>query len=103
MLYWIPYAFLRIVVFFIGGILLGLYAPGFLSFRTAAVAFVGLNLFYFLLWYVNSLKKKVIVNTGFAGLLAIFLAGYLNVIGHDEKRTPDHINHADEKIDFFQG
>jgi competence protein ComEC len=102
MLYWIPFAFLRIVVFFIAGILLRTYAPGFLSFQLASVAFLSAIVVYFLLWYVNSLKRKAVVNTGFTGLLAIFLAGYLNAFLHDDKRSSDHLSHS-VSVDFFRG
>lgn len=101
MLYWIPYAFIRIVVFFIGGILLGMFAPGFFSLRMATVLIVTLSLVYFLFWFLNYRYRKVIINTGLTGLLAIFVAGYITHEQHNERRRPDHIAHS-QSVAFYR-
>ena len=37
---WIPYAMVRITLFFVGGILLGIYQPDFVSVTSVLVFFV---------------------------------------------------------------
>jgi competence protein ComEC len=102
MLYWIPYAFIRIVVFFIAGILLGVFAPGILPLSWAAGLFAALILIYFLFWYINLRQQKLIINTGLVGLIAIFLSGFLTHAMNDERLHREHISHASEIV-FYRG
>jgi competence protein ComEC len=102
MLYWIPYAFIRIVVFFIAGILLGVFAPGILSLAVASGFIIALIFIYFLFWHINLRRQKLIINTGVVGLSAIFLFGFLTHALNDERSHHEHISHADEIV-FYRG
>jgi competence protein ComEC len=42
---WIPYAFVRIVVFFSGGVLLAIYYPDFFKDTTLYILFIGSSVF----------------------------------------------------------
>ncbi|MBX2966099.1 MAG: ComEC family competence protein [Cyclobacteriaceae bacterium] len=89
MFYWVPYTFVRIVCFLIAGILLGIYQPDSIPERLALLLFVGCVVLFFILaiW-----KRKI--NPGVIGLIAIFLAGYLNTLYHTDSRKQNHILHA---------
>lgn len=93
MLYWIPYAFVRIVVFFIAGILTGIYAENLIPFFWAVPAFLVLVFLYVAVCIFNARRRKVIVNPGLIALLAVFLAGYLNVLVNTESRKASHLFH----------
>jgi hypothetical protein len=46
MIRWIPYAFVRIVLFFMSGICLAIFVPDFLPYRIAAASLLILVLIY---------------------------------------------------------
>lgn len=102
MLYWIPYAFIRIVVFFIAGILLGVSAPGILSLSAAAGVLALLIFTYFLFWLINLRRRKLVINTGLVGLTAILVSGFITHALNDERLHHDHISHA-SAIVFYRG
>jgi competence protein ComEC len=99
MFYWIPYAFVRIVVVFILGIAGALFTP-IVSETPAAVIFLALVALFFILVIINHRKKKVLINPGLTGLFAIFFAGYLCLLFHTETRRDDHLVHVG-RIDAF--
>lgn len=87
MFQWVPYAFVRIAFFFIAGILTGIYQPIVTEYQAGALL-VGLVVVYFLL----ALWDKL--NPGPAGLLAVFMAGYVNVLINTESRHATHFMHT---------
>jgi competence protein ComEC len=97
MFFWTPFTFVRIVLFFIAGILLGIYQPELISVQKASFLFIGAVLGYFFVWF-SGLK----LNPGFLGLIALLLAGYLNTLFHTDSRKPDHILHADNAIQYYR-
>ncbi|MBX2954953.1 MAG: ComEC family competence protein [Cyclobacteriaceae bacterium] len=100
MFFWTPYTFVRIVSFFIAGILLGIYQPDFLPEHFALPALVGsVVLYFFLSWKLTSDFKPF--GTGLVGLLAIFLAGYVNTMFNTDSRRPDHLNHVVESVEKY--
>ena len=82
MLTWIPYAFVRIVVLFIAGILAGIFFPTSISPLYAIIAFAVLVATYFFITWLSYRPHKS-TNPGFVGLSAVFLAGMINAHFHD--------------------
>ncbi len=100
MFFWTPYTFVRIVFFFIAGILLGIYQSDCLPEGFALSALVGLVVLYFLLnWKLTRDFKPF--STGFVGLMAIFLAGYVNTMFHTDFRRPDHLSQITAPIERY--
>ena len=104
MIHWIPYAFLRIVLFFMMGISLAIAFPEALDSQWATAIFFGILLSYgiiILLGFRSGyLTGKTKFLAGLTGLLAIFLAGYLNVLLKTESGKPDHFIHVETPIEF---
>jgi competence protein ComEC len=95
---WIPYAFVRIVVFFSGGVLLAIYYPdcfqdstSFLIFCVSGIVYLILALYY----------SRLRINPGFVGMLAIFMAGYINVQWKNESRRSDHLINIRDTITHY--
>jgi competence protein ComEC len=104
---WIPYAFVRIVVFFMIGITLGIFFPDVMHERLAKGIFLNATLIYILVTFAVWRKKSQTEGSnlkfyaGFVGLLATACAGYIQVQTNTESRRPDHIMAIDGSIDFF--
>jgi len=98
---WIPFAFVRIVLFFIGGIMLYLYQPAWFSLKWCLTLIVSFSLLFGLLAFVNSRAKQPILNPGFAGLLAIFLLGFACAYFQTASNDPHNIVHVKEPIDYY--
>ncbi|QOI97626.1 MAG: ComEC family competence protein [Flammeovirgaceae bacterium] len=96
MFQWVPVAFVRIVLFFIAGILIGIYQPGILNEFIAGIILVALVVSYFIL----VLWSKI--NPGPVGLLAVLVAGYLNLLVHTQARHPDHFMHTVTPVEFYK-
>ena len=84
MLYWIPYAFVRITVFFIAGILAAIFFPSAFSSVVLASAAATLTVVFFVIWFLNRSRRRTLVNPGIIGLTTIFCLGYLNVLFEDD-------------------
>ncbi|MEP6737513.1 MAG: ComEC/Rec2 family competence protein [Chryseolinea sp.] len=79
---WIPYAFVRLLIFFAGGILIGINFPDILSPSTATGVLVTLCAIYILM-VLSSLDPRI---KGTVAFLAIALSGYVDVVW---KNKPD--------------
>lgn len=101
MFQWIPYTFVRTVLFFIGGILLGLYAPDLIGERLSILFVTILTAFYFLLVFFGS-RIRHFLNPGLVALPLVFLLGYIHLIRQTESRNPDHLLHTLEPISFYK-
>ena len=84
MLYWIPYAFVRITVFFVAGILTAVFFPELFSIPWLSVVSLTLVGIFFAIWFLNRWYKRRLINPGLVGLAAIFCCGYLNVYLEDD-------------------
>ncbi len=102
MLYWIPYAFVRISVFFIAGILAGIYAGDVIPFRVASALLIALCAAFFVIVFFNRHKGRLVFNPGACGLAAIFLAGYCNVYLNRDTNDDKHLVHHPE-ITYYAG
>lgn len=98
MFFWTPYTFVRISLFFIAGILVGIYQPDSIRERVALVVFFGLLLLYGTLFFFNWKKA----NMGFVGLCSLFFAGFLNTLYHTDSRQPGHILNLKESIHTYE-
>ncbi|HYG19850.1 MAG TPA: ComEC/Rec2 family competence protein, partial [Ohtaekwangia sp.] len=102
MFFWIPYAFIRIVVFFIAGILVGIYYPESIPLEYAVILFFSSVGAYFLIAYLSRFAKQKMINPGFAGLLAILLAGYLNVHLKTDADRDDHFARLSDQPGYYK-
>jgi competence protein ComEC len=107
MIRWIPYAFVRIALFFMLGICLGIYCPDIITLNSGYIIFSGLLLVYgviiFCFWTKRLLSPHTLkIVAGFVGLLSIFVAGYLNVMTKKESHHPDHLLYISSPVDFFK-
>lgn len=98
MFFWTPYTFVRIVLFFIAGILTGIYHPDWIPENIALSLFTGLILIYFLLYVL----KKKIINPGYIGIPVIVLAGYLNTLSKTDYRNPQHFAFRQQSITQYK-
>src|SRR6187549_559911 len=98
MIAWIPYPFVRIVVFFIAGIVLGIYQPDIINEQVAQILLVTFVLLYILFWFIQ--QKKI--NSGFLGLAAIFLSGYVQLLSQTESRESLHFIHFTKPIEYYK-
>lgn len=98
---WIPYTFVRTVLFFIGGILLGLYVPDLIDEWLAVLLIILLAAGYFLIVFLGS-RIRHFLNPGLVALPAVFLLGYLHLIWQTESRDPSHLLYVDQPVSYYQ-
>ena len=106
MIRWIPYAFLRIVLFFICGISLGIYFPDILREEQVRLLFLALVLSYgitvVLYWRKLFVSSRLKLLAGFIGLTAVFVSGFLQVLSKTDTRRHDHISQIEGPIEFYK-
>ncbi|MFM7430069.1 MAG: hypothetical protein ACKO1F_09245, partial [Flammeovirgaceae bacterium] len=76
---WTPYALVRITLFFVGGILLGVYQPTLFSQQHSVVVGLVFTLTYFLGYFLWS-GKTLSTTSGVLGLSAVLFFGYAHVL-----------------------
>lgn len=99
---WIPYVFVRVVIFFIGGISLCIYYPDAIPIRLAWITWVGLIVFYFILFVV---ERRLPLKSGVPGLVAltgIFISGYICVRTNTQLHDLHHLSSVSEKINSYR-
>ncbi|HEY9045818.1 MAG TPA: ComEC/Rec2 family competence protein [Ohtaekwangia sp.] len=102
MLHWIPFAVVRIVLFFIAGILLGIYLPDFLPQFIITLVFVTLLIVYIGHFIFQRITRKALFNPGAVGLLAILLAGYLQLLHCTDSRRADNLINLKTPVAYYQ-
>ncbi len=102
MLRWIPYAVVRIVIFFIAGIILGIYQPDFLPQLYLEIIFALALLSYIAFFLLQRFYKRLLFNPGLLGLMIIFLAGYLRVLDCTDARKPENLVHLQEPVLYYK-
>jgi competence protein ComEC len=95
MLQWVPYAFVRIVFFFIAGILAGIYWPLLNEYQAGFILLTLVGLYFYL-------THRSQLNPGTVGLLAVFMAGYCNVLFKTESRNETHFMHAQNPVAVYK-
>ena len=101
MIRWIPYTFVRTVIFFVGGILLGLYFPDFFPERVSFIMVALMIVLYFLAVF-SGRRLRHILNPGWVGLPLVFLLGYVHLIRQTESRDPDHLVNNHDRISYYK-
>lgn len=91
MLSWVPFAMVRIALFFGGGILLAIYQPNLISQLGVLYVFLSLSLAYLISYFIFKANRSAKVVTGFLGLLAIFAFGYFHLQLNTARTQPDHL------------
>lgn len=101
MIRWIPYTFVRTVLFFIGGILLGMNSPDSIPSKMWWPVVVSLTGLYFLIvFYRRNLRRTV--NPGWIALPLVFVLGYINVVRQTESRDADHLLNHHERVSAYR-
>lgn len=94
MVRWIPYAFVRIVFFFAGGILLAVFHPNILPAFHASLTFIVLVLIYGVFFVIGRIRKRRFSFAGIFGLSAVCFAGYIHLLNSTGSSHPDHFMHT---------
>lgn len=96
---WIPYAFVRITLFFCAGITTALYLPGLADIRTGLVLLLSFIILYGFVAYKPGAIKPL---PGLIAMIILFIAGYSSVCIRDESSRPDHIVNSRDTILYYQ-
>jgi hypothetical protein len=88
---WAPFVMVRICLFFLGGVVLAIYQPQLFSFRLVSMSVVTAAVVYALVYFFLAEASVRKMTTGFIGLSAIFLSGYLLVLQKTDSRNPDNL------------
>ena len=101
MIRWIPYTFVRTVLFFIGGILLGFYNPDLVPDKVWWVLIIPLTgVYFFLVFYRPDLRR--LINPGWIALPLVFLLGYMNLVSQTQSRNPDHLLNYSQPVSAYK-
>lgn len=96
---WIPFPFIRITIFFIAGILLGVYFPHtFYGFVLVGVVAMFMAL-YLLTLLVPYARRKII--QGSIAFLMVMTCGYSHTVLHTAALHPNHIVHESDQVQFY--
>ncbi|MFZ6013466.1 MAG: ComEC/Rec2 family competence protein [Bacteroidota bacterium] len=98
MIRWIPFVFVRIVVFFVAGILFAIHV---LDVPAVALTLAGLTSLYLIIYCLRTRGLQYSFNLGWIALPAVMLAGYLHLSWRTHARYDDHFMHAG-KVEFYQ-
>ncbi len=99
---WIPYTFIRISIYFIAGIIAGIFFPDILPFKVAATGLVALVCIYVACYLTFRFSGRSWFNLGFVGLPAVLLAGYVHLLTQTESRDPRHVISIGQPIQAYQ-
>jgi competence protein ComEC len=99
MIRWIPYTFVRTVLFFIGGVAMGMYAPDLLPQPWDTVVVCGGVVLYIILVLF---KGKILFNPGWLGLPLVFVMGYVHLLQNTESRHAGHFMKISRSIDAYR-
>ena len=104
MLKWVPYALVRITLFFVLGVLIAIYNPQLLDREQSLFLFATSALVYLILWTILRGKAYTKYNAVLAvvGFTSVALLGYLNLKLSNQSLNANHIIHVD-KIEAFKG
>jgi competence protein ComEC len=101
MIQWIPYAFVRLVLFFIAGIGFGILAPALIPIKVALLIIGLLQLFYIgILILQRSISWRL--NPGWVGLLIVFCLGYLAVAFRSVATHGDHLLNQKDTVGYYK-
>lgn len=99
---WTPYALVRVALVFAAGIVFGLYFPELLPIQLVNSFFTFLFIGFTTIAYLKWKGKFKYLNVGFAGVIALFLAGYSNVYYSTDYHRADHFIHDGDTITHYK-
>lgn len=103
MFIWIPYPFIRFLLFFSLGILAhSCYAIDVdIVYKWLLVSIIAYTVAYFLLRPKGHITTSSAL--GALAFISLFLGGYLRAYFSTGKNWPDHITHVDEQVAYYAG
>ena len=101
MIRWIPYSFVRTVLFFMGGILLGLYAPDVIPESVSWILVAAMSVLYILIYFLGR-RIRHTLNPGWVALPLVFLLGYIHLLAQTESRDPNHLLNNHDPVSYYQ-
>jgi competence protein ComEC len=102
MTHWIPFALVRIVIFFIAGVVTALFYPDVIPSEYQAVWLSVFVVLYASLFMLHRRTRNRKFNPGIVALPAIFIAGYFSLVNKVECRWNNHLSQVNIPIDFYQ-
>lgn len=99
---WVPYVFVRVVVCFAAGILLGLYWPDVLGEPVATILLLAGVCLYGAGFLTGQRLGWKPAAHGWLAVPVLAMAGYLCVLLHTGSRRADHFMHVGEPIDYYE-
>lgn len=99
---WTPYALVRVALVFAAGIVFGLYFPELFPIQLVNLLFAFLLIGFTIIAYLKWKGKLSYLNVGFIGVIALFLAGYINVYYSTDYHRPDHFIHDQDEIIYYK-
>jgi competence protein ComEC len=99
---WLPYSFVRVAIFFIAGILVGVYWPECISLQAATLLFITGLLLFAGIAYARFAGKLSFINSGPFALAAVFLAGYIHLWYATENKWPQHFSYTNETVQYYR-
>lgn len=97
---WIPYALVRITLFFVAGILLGVYQPTFFSQQHSMVVGLIFTLTYFLGYFFWG-GKTLSTTSGVLGLTVVLFFGYAHVLLRNDFRQADSFVNFTKSVNAY--
>lgn len=97
---WVPYAMVRIALFFSGGILLAIYYPKWLPEKFNFWILLTLASSY-LIYFILQKRKRLNPVIGILGLVCVGWAGYVHLLSYKESEREDHLLNYSGDIDFY--
>jgi competence protein ComEC len=92
----------RVTLFFIGGIFVGISTPEFLSEQTTYAIAFSLFAIYLLLYFGFPKTKIFSLLSGSVGLALIFVFGYLVLLQNNESRKSNHLINFKDPIEAYE-
>jgi len=96
---WIPYAFVRIAIFYCAGVIFGIQFPSCIDVVKLACALVVLTIVFIV--YVVRRRGKTLV-AGIVAAVALLIAGAMNVAVSDESNDERHLTRTKGDVEAFR-
>jgi competence protein ComEC len=99
---WVPYVFVRVVVCFAAGILLGMYCPEVLG-EPLAMGLLAVGVVAYAAWFIAAQRFALKPTSfGWVALPMLVLAGYLSLLLHTGSRRSDHFMGQEGTVDYYE-
>jgi competence protein ComEC len=99
---WVPYVFVRVVVCFAAGILLGMYCPEALG-EPLAMGLLAAGVVVYSVWFLAAQRFAwKPASLGWVALPLLILAGYLSLLLHTGSRRSDHFMGQEGAVDYYE-